>query len=109
MELSVAEAARAVGVTEEAVRSSLREGKLHGRRVQRGLRTVWVVDADAVDEWRQRRPHAPGAAMALCFDDRDRAGGAAGVPVAAGGELEALRAENARLRAALAALVGDIR
>jgi hypothetical protein len=57
VELSVAEAAERVGVTEEAVRLALRKGLLTGRRVQAGQRLVWRVDAEAVAAWQVRREH----------------------------------------------------
>lgn len=49
------EVAEAVGVSEEAVRSRLREGRLTGRRVRVGRRSMWRADAAAVDAWRMSR------------------------------------------------------
>lgn len=56
MEISVAEAARRVGVSCEAVRAQLRDGTLKGRRVGYGRRMLWYVDAADVAAWAARRP-----------------------------------------------------
>jgi hypothetical protein len=55
MELTVYEAARRVGVTEEAVRNLLRKGVLRGRQIHVGHRLVWRVDSEAVAVWQVRR------------------------------------------------------
>jgi excisionase family DNA binding protein len=90
VDVSVAQAARAVGVTEEAVRAQLREGRLRGRRVQVGRRQTWRVDAAEVAAWKARRPktdlYPPAAVVQVAGET---------------GELEALRREVAELRQAL--------
>jgi excisionase family DNA binding protein len=88
MEVSVAQAAFEVGVTEEAVRALLREGRLGGRRVQVGRRQTWRVDADDVAAWKARRPVPPLESPVDVQANDD-------------GEIEALRREVAELRLAL--------
>lgn len=55
MDLSVNEAARRLGVSQEAVRSRLRGGDLKGRQVPRGRRQMWLVDAEDLAVWEARR------------------------------------------------------
>lgn len=78
--LSVAEVARRSGVTEQAVRLQLAEGKLAGRRTARGGRQVWMVapaaaaryvDRHATDPTPAPSPSAPDPVTALLRDDLD--------------------------------------
>ena len=106
--MSVAQVACAVGVTEEAVRSLLREGRLEGSRLMRGRRLVWDVDEQAVLAWTSRRRIAVVEPLAIS-DPLTQPQGAqvamADPNVGALGELAELRRENAKLRQALAVFV----
>jgi len=120
MEVSVEQAATRLGVTPEAVRARLRNGRLRGRQVRRGRRNVWRVNELSLSVWeRQRggagrvdRPRVLGAAR-LAEPDQDatpqpeaRDGGAApGLDLTLKeGERDRLLAEIEQLRRQVAVL-----
>lgn len=111
MEVSVEEAARRLGVTEEAVRSKLRNGQLPGRQLTVGRRRVWRVQLEGLSAWEARRGSVrlgPGPAEPLPV--REVPPVREPVPASGRGEeseLVRLRRENRALRAALAAVLGD--
>src|ERR687891_2879905 len=81
-DLTVAEAAEALGTSPQSVRALLRKGELRGRKRPWGKRFVWVPSREGVDEFLsqngrlegRRRSRAPQPARA------DETGEVAAVP-----------------------------
>jgi excisionase family DNA binding protein len=111
MEVSVNEAARRLGVSQEAVRSRLRDGELKGRQVPRGRRRLWLVDAEDLAVWEARRrswQEVDRLQLNLVPDSPEPTPEAQAVGEQAAGGIDERDAEIARLRRQVAALKGAL-
>lgn len=94
LELTVKQAAHALGIAERTCRKWLEEGRLEGRKDRKGNRDVWRIPAEACRKMRPDVTAAQDAALA-------ESGSASRAAEAIVDEVRSLREENAQYRTVL--------
>lgn len=94
LELTVKQAAHALGIAERTCRKWLEEGRLEGRKDRKGNRDVWRIPAEAC---RKVRPDVTAAQEAALGES----GAASHTAELIANEVRSLREENAQYRTVL--------